>query len=339
MSPPPETEPAPAIQAAGAVLWRRHGGRLEVSLVHRPRYKDWSFPKGKLEPGESLPAAAVREVAEETGTKAVLGVPLPAVRYRTADGLKYVHYWTARVATETDAGALRARLPVAKAGRDEIDDVIWVSLPTATELLTRRSDRQTLAIMEQLSRQRRLATQVLVVARHGRARRRSAWAGEETDRPLTDQGRQQAKALVGVLAAFGVREVVTSSWERCLQTVAPYAERARLRVHAMEAMTEAAYLRDPIATMELLTGLLVAPRDAVVVTHRPVLPDLMKTIRDATRSWTRGRIPDADPFLRTGEALVAHVTGAGGVARVEAVELHRPRPAGSDQPRNKESSR
>ncbi len=65
------------VHAAGAIVWRGTGRTLEVLLVHRPRYDDWSWPKGKLDPGESLPACAVREVAEETGHSIVLGLPLP----------------------------------------------------------------------------------------------------------------------------------------------------------------------------------------------------------------------------------------------------------------------
>ena len=75
---------APVVHAAGAVLWRERAGRMEVALVHRPRYRDWSGPKGKLDPGETTTAAAVREVEEETGTPVVLGVPLPAMSPRRA---------------------------------------------------------------------------------------------------------------------------------------------------------------------------------------------------------------------------------------------------------------
>ena len=70
------TATTPVVRAAGAVLWRERGGRLEVTLVHRPRYQDWSWPKGKVDPGECEPAAAVREVAEEVGVQVVLGVQI-----------------------------------------------------------------------------------------------------------------------------------------------------------------------------------------------------------------------------------------------------------------------
>jgi len=74
------------VRAAGALVWRERRGRLEVLLVHRPRYDDWSFPKGKVEPGESVRTCAVREVAEETGARIALGQPLETIRYKLSDG-------------------------------------------------------------------------------------------------------------------------------------------------------------------------------------------------------------------------------------------------------------
>jgi 8-oxo-dGTP diphosphatase len=313
------------VRAAGAVLSREREGRLEVTLVHRPRYRDWSWPKGKLDPGESEPGAAVREVAEEVGTPVVLGVPLVRVGYRTPDGLgKLVRYWAARVATDDDAPALKVRPAVARAGPEEIDDVVWVSAPTAMELLSRPEDRPALEAVVDLWERGRLDTRVLVIARHGQARKRSGWGDGEATRPLTGLGRRQAEALIPLLSAFGVASVATSPWARCLRTVMPYAEGSGLPVQQVEALTEAAYRDDPGAAIASITGYLTEPRDAVVVTHRPVLPAVMATIGEATRGWTVGSLPRKDPFLRTGEVLVAHVNGTGRGAGVVAVERHRP---------------
>lgn len=85
----------PALQAAGALVWRERGRKLQVLLVHRPRYNDWSWPKGKPESGEPLVATAVREVSEETGKRIVLGQPLGCVRYRVGGRPKETHYWAA----------------------------------------------------------------------------------------------------------------------------------------------------------------------------------------------------------------------------------------------------
>ncbi len=315
----------PVVHAAGAVPWREHGGRLEVALIHRPRYQDWSWPKGKLDPGESLPAAACREVAEETGTPVVLGVPLPTLGYRMPDGArKQVRYWAARVATDADAAPLKARDPVHPAPPTEIDDVVWVSPRAAADLLTRPSDRRPLTALEELYAAGRLETRVLAVARHGRAKARSAWSHGEASRPLTRQGEAQARALVDVLASFGVTEIVTSPWVRCLRTVAPYAEATGLTPQEVAELTEDAVRADPRTATRTVTALLADARDAVVCTHRPALGAVLSAVADATRRWTTGTVPDADPWLRTGEALVAHVAGRGSGARVVAVETHRP---------------
>lgn len=323
---PPAAPPADGVvHAAGALVWRERAERLEVALVHRPRYRDWSWPKGKLDPGESVPAAAVREVEEETGTPVVLGIPLPGLAYRTADGRrKQVRYWAARPATDDDAPALAARPPVTRAGEDEIDDVVWVGSGTAADLLTRPTDRAPLAALVDAWTRGRLATRTVVVVRHGRARSRSAWGRGELSRPLTPQGAAQAAALGPLLGAFGVRRVLTSPWERCLASVLPYTGRAGVDAELVEELTEAAALADP-GRVETLTDHLLEEADGTLVcTHRPVLPTVLGRVDEASRRWTVGMVPAKDPWLRPGEALVAHVAARGGRSRVVAVERHRP---------------
>lgn len=316
------------VRAAGALVWRENDGRLEVALVHRPRYKDWSWPKGKLEPGEPSPAAAVREVAEEIGEQIVLGLPLPDQRYRLADGRpKRVEYWAAQVASRTGphVPALVAREPVERAPRSEVDDVVWVGTGTAAELLTRESDVEPLSVLVDRWSRDRLRTAATVLVRHGRAKSRSSWDGGEETRPLTSSGRAQARAMVPLLAAFGVREIVTSPWARCLDTVAPYAASAGLDPVLAPVLTETAHRADGEAATALLADHVGDPRDAVVAMHRPVLPAAVQVLGAATRRWTTGTLPDADPYLRPGELLVAHVTTAPGRRRprLAAVETHR----------------
>lgn len=321
---PPSASPQ-LVHAAGAVVWRDRADRLEVMLVHRPRYKDWSWPKGKLDPGESVAAAAVREVQEETGVPVVLGVPLPLLRYRLADGrFKQVRYWAAQEAGKEYRRALQARPPVTPASAAEVDDVVWVSARTARELLTRRADHRPLDVLEDLWTAGRLRTRALVVARHGQAVPRARWHEGEASRPLTTVGRRQADAMVAVLAAFGIRQVVTSPWERCLATVQPYARLAGVTLEPVDALTEAAHLADPHKAAAVVADHLAEPRDAVLATHRPVLPTVLDAVSESTRRWTHGLLPAKDPFLRTGEALAVHVTGTGKAARVVALEHHRP---------------
>jgi len=126
-------------------------------MVHRPRYHDWSWPKGKTENGESLVAAAVREVEEETGQIITLGAPLTTQRYRLGGGqTKEVHYW---VGTPVPAGhaSERLRAPVARAPRTEIDQTAWTSPERAADMLTRRGDRRLLADIVARAREGRLA--------------------------------------------------------------------------------------------------------------------------------------------------------------------------------------
>lgn len=117
--------------AAGCVLWRRSpdGEGIELALVHRPRYDDWSHPKGKLKRGEEPLDAAVREVHEETGMRCVPGRPLPAVHYLVDGRPKTVHYWAAE-AKEGDF------VP-----NSEVDRLLWLAPAAARERLTQSHDR------------------------------------------------------------------------------------------------------------------------------------------------------------------------------------------------------
>ncbi|MFF2330151.1 MULTISPECIES: NUDIX hydrolase [unclassified Streptomyces] len=122
------------VLAAGCVLWRRseRSGELEICLVHRPRYDDWSHPKGKLKRGEAALDGALREVLEETGRRCVPGAPLPTVRYTVNGRPKEVAYWAA----EATGGAF---VPNA-----EVDRVSWLSPAAARARLTRLHDRDVL---------------------------------------------------------------------------------------------------------------------------------------------------------------------------------------------------
>ena len=246
------------IVAAGAVVARRGG---QVLLVHRPKYDDWSFPKGKLDPGEHVLAAAVREVAEETGLDIRLGPPLSTQRYIAGNGTpktKDVHYWVGRVVGDHDVSTYRPN--------DEIDEVLWLPLEEARAKLTYDYDRATLEEFEQ----RRAKSYPVVVLRHGRARSRKSWRGDDRQRILTKAGEFQAEQVVPLLAAYGVQRVVSSSSRRCWTTVAPYAEVADLEVEMTDDLSEEDATQD-LVTAQVRT-LLGRKEAAVLCTHRPVLP-------------------------------------------------------------------
>lgn len=315
----------PVVEAAGALVWRIRQGRLQVVLVHRPRYKDWSWPKGKLEPGEHVATAAVREVEEEAGLDVVLGRPLPGLEYPLADGrLKRVHYWSAQVAGRPDRPAVHARPPAEHASAGEIDRMRWMDADVARRRLTREDDRIPLDALVDAHGRGRLDTRALVVVRHGRARSRASWGRGEASRPLTDAGARQAGALVPVLSAFGVAEVVTSPWARCRSTVAPYTAAAGLTPVEDEPLTEAQHEETPEKTADVVADRLRAGTDVAVCTHRPVLPTVLGVVAAHARPRVRAALPAEDPYLRPGQILVCHVSGGTDAPHVEAVEVHTP---------------
>lgn len=269
------------VRAAGAVVTRKGG---EVLLVHRPKYDDWSFPKGKLDPGEHVVTAAVREVAEETGLDVRLGPALAQQRYRMSNGRwKSVDYWTARVVGSDDVSRYRPNA--------EIDAVEWVPWKDAQERLTYSYDRDTLAEARPLRRR----TRALVVLRHAKARSRSGWRKDDRLRPLVRPGETQAQRLVPILAAFDVTVAHTSSSTRCVQTVVPYADVTGWPVKQYDELSEEDATLEGV--VDLVDGLLDSNLDrggAVLCTHRPVLP----TVLDALQ------VPDV--FLEPGAMLVVH---------------------------------
>jgi 8-oxo-dGTP pyrophosphatase MutT (NUDIX family)/phosphohistidine phosphatase SixA len=250
------------VRAAGAVVTRKGG---EVLLVHRPKYDDWSFPKGKLDPGEHVVTAAVREVAEETGLDVRLGPALGRQRYRMSNGRwKAVDYWTARVVGSDDVSRYRPN--------DEIDAVEWVEWKSAMRRLTYPYDRDTLAEARPLRRK----TRALVVLRHGKARSRGAWTKDDRKRPLLQLGVAQSQRLVPLLAAFDVTSAHTSSSTRCVQTVTPYVETTGWPMKLYDELSEEDATVDGV--VQLVDSLLEGGESTVLCTHRPVLPTVLDAL-------------------------------------------------------------
>jgi len=305
------------VRAAGAVCWdtRADGAPgLRVLLVHRPRYDDWSWPKGKLDGGEGPVEAAVREVAEETGLQVSLGRDLPAARYdldeRTS---KHVAYWAARV-----RGAPTPQPPRPL----EVDALAWMGTAEAEHRLTRRGDRVQLRALLDAHREGTLDTWPLVVLRHGHAVAKSTWSRTNAERPLAEDGLRQARALVPLLRAWSPLRVVSSPWERCLQTLEPYLEASGEALRARERLSEYGHRKDPTRVARLVTKALARGRPTLICTHRPVLSTVLGTLAGHAGVGVADTIPRADPYLEPGEALVAHVAVASG--RVVRVERHLP---------------
>ena len=311
------------VLAAGTLPWRRRRGRLQVALVHRPRYDDWSWAKGKLDRGETFPVAGVRETLEETGLRVRLGHPLPTTTYTVASGsgraVKEVRYWAAEV-TGGDGGLVH-----------EIDEVAWLEADEALQRLTYAHDRAQMDALVAADASGTLTTWPLAILRHAKARPRSSWDDDDWLRPLDDQGRAQAADLVPLLAGYGIERLVSSPSTRASDTLAPYATATGGRLRLKPGLSEEGYAQDPSRAGHHLDRLLERGVPACLCSHGPVLPDLVNRLlarvdpRLAPGLVARSVIEDvASSGLAKGEVLVAHIVGTGEGARVVAAERHHP---------------
>lgn len=339
----------PPVLAAGALVWRLKNDKLQVLVVHRPRYDDWSFPKGKAEPGESMVLTAIREVAEETGRQIVLGRYLGKARRRLVSGRKKrTLYWAAQVLPEHGPGeGLRAA--VKPASKREIDKVRWWKVEKAARKLTHADDKRLLARLVDWYESGQLQVRSLVLVRHAKAVSRATWGygiNSELTRPLVmGRGQAQARDVAALLSAYGVGELVSSPWKRCVDTLAPYAHGCGLDLRSDEAFTEVSALtspevmqasfRDLLERGSALTGLpgrgpagppepeAVGPQGRepepapegqlepsyplALCVHRPCLPLLFETLREYMGPELATKLPDSDPWLRPGQAVVVHL--------------------------------
>lgn len=357
----------PPVLAAGALVWRLKNDKLQVLVVHRPRYDDWSFPKGKAEPGESMVLTAIREVAEETGRQIVLGRYLGKARRRLVSGRKKrTLYWAAQVLPEAGPGeGLRAA--VKPASKREIDKVRWWKVKKAARKLTHADDKRLLARLVDWYESGQLQVHSLVLVRHAKAVSRATWGygiNSEITRPLVmGRGQAQARDVAALLSAYGVGELVSSPWRRCVDTLAPYAHGCGLDLRSDEAFTEVSALmapelmqasfrdllergsalagppepeavgpqgREPAGPQGREPGLALAgqagpgaagqpeprctPQDPpepsyplALCVHRPCLPLLFETLREYMGPELATKLPDSDPWLRPGQAVVVHL--------------------------------
>jgi 8-oxo-dGTP diphosphatase len=209
---------AQLIRAAGGLVWREGPAGVEVALVHRPRYDDWSLPKGKLDRGEHPLVGACREVAEESALRTVPGVRLPSVRYRVAGpgGAtdKVVDFWS-----------MAAVDGVGFTPNDEVDQLRWVRLDQAPAALT---DDDYLPVLTAFAALPRITATVLLV-RHASAGRADAWHGPDELRPLDESGVATARRLAELLPLFAPMRMLTATPLRCVQTIEPTGRRLGLK--------------------------------------------------------------------------------------------------------------
>jgi 8-oxo-dGTP pyrophosphatase MutT (NUDIX family)/phosphohistidine phosphatase SixA len=246
------TVPDIQVRAAGGLLRRQTDTGAEFCLVHRPKYLDWTIPKGKLDPGESHVEAAVREVEEETGFSGDRGPELPGAFYEDAEGRrKEVRYW---LMTPTD-GAFRPN--------DEVDELRWVSPAEAVSLLTYAHDRAVVTAALGFD-----APAFLI--RHAKAGSRSEWSEDDRVRPLSKKGRAQAEGIARGLATLEVTRIISSPYVRCVQTVRPLALASGIPIEERDELAEGARIA---ASWELLQGL---SGSAALCSHGDVIPALIR---------------------------------------------------------------
>jgi 8-oxo-(d)GTP phosphatase len=314
------------IPASGTLPWRRTAsGALEVLLVHRPRYHDWSWAKGKLDPGEEWAVAAARETEEETAIPVALGRPLPPATYTVLDNkgvpaTKEVRYWAAQ--------------PTGGGGelRHEVDEIAWLTVREAHERLDYSRDRDQLRALVRADQEGELDTTPFVVVRHAKAVSRSAFKGPDDQyRPLDAVGRERARDLVQLFRAYGVERVASSPSVRCVDTVAPYASAVGRTVQHHPSLSEEDHDADPVAAAEVTRAQLGKRRSRVLCGHGPVLPTMLHVLSARCSASESGRaaqvlIDDAiDLGLAKGEVLVAHVSRSATLGpQVVAVERYQP---------------
>jgi 8-oxo-(d)GTP phosphatase len=282
---------ADPIRAAGALVWQPGLRGRELALVHRPRYDDWSFPKGKAERGEHLLRTATREVAEETGLRVVLGRPLRPSLYQVGDRPKHVSYWTARC---TGSDGFEAD--------HEVDELAWLDPGQVRDRLSYERDRTLLDEFESGP----VDTVPFILLRHACAGVRLS-DSEQADlaRPLDAGGAADAELLAVLIASYGRCRVVSSAAERCLATVRPYAQAVGVPVEVDPAFTIGPP-GDGTAAAHRAAELAVAGEAMLICAHRENLSAMLEAVCAAMHA----RTPDEPPLAKGGFAVLQSVDGA-----------------------------
>ena len=256
------------IRAAGGVLWRSPGsGTVEVALVHRPKYDDWSLPKGKVRRGEHPLVTARREVAEETGVRAVAGRRLDIEHYDTAVGPKAVEYWAMR-------GPDAPFTPTA-----EVDRMAWLPLADARRRLDYQGDAYAIDTLEVLAGNA-VADSAVLLVRNGRAVPVRRWAGGEGDRPLDAKGQEQAEALRRALPAFGPSRLLSACGARFAETIRPLGAELGLTVEDEPTLGEDEYAAHPGRGVTRVLELAAVGGGAAVCASGAVIRHLLGALAD-----------------------------------------------------------
>jgi 8-oxo-(d)GTP phosphatase len=262
------------VRAAGGIVRRRVNGHVHIVLVHRPRYDDWSFPKGKLLAGESFEAAALREVLEETGLACRIDAELPLSRYIDQTGRpKVVRYWSME---PLDGDELHPT--------GEVDEARWFTIAETRDVLTYDRDR---ALLDAAVGKDAPA----YLVRHVKAGDRSKWSGDDRSRPPSKAGHRQAKALVHILSGRIIERILSSPAIRCIETVDPLADQRGLPIEKRDDLLEGAPLSGMLALLDALRS-----TPSVLCGHGDLIPAVIEYFEERgasigpDRGWKKGSV-------------------------------------------------
>ncbi|CAB4752496.1 unannotated protein [freshwater metagenome] len=257
------------ILAAGGVVWREgKSSKIELAIIHRPKYDDWSFPKGKLDTGEELISCAYREIMEETGLNIELGPFLGEIEYESIDGPKHVSYWAAEVLP--DSNEFHAN--------GEADLLEWHDIDSARKKLTRDTDREILDIFSDSPFQ----APKLIMLRHAKALARSEWQSGDEDRPLDNLGQLQAKRMHAVYQVFGISQIHTSDAVRCYDTVIGMTKTLKIEPIITAKLSEYTFEKNKDKSLDYGKELAELARTTgetiLLCSHNPVLPRMLEQV-------------------------------------------------------------
>lgn len=316
--------------------------RIELCIVHRPKYDDWSWPKGKLDPNESARHAAVREIGEETGLPVALGPYLGDVSYPMSEegskhrhtkdlssDTKHVQFWMVSAISPIDnLKRTKAFGPVHRADVGEIDEMVWLTPMEARKKLTHSTDKDMLALFVDRVQEGALEALPFLIVRHGKAEARKLWKGTDANRPITPRGAAAAYALNYELACFNPVRLTTSPWIRCMETLQTFSWQTGRPMVTLDALTEDAYAQDPDAAWDCLLSeieyMLARREPTAICMHRPVIGGMFEHLRELCASPTLGkRLIAKTPYMPTGTAMALFVIpGSDGPKIIDIQKVH-----------------
>lgn len=302
--------------AAGVVCWRDNLGAIEIAVVHRDAQNDVTLPKGKVDPGESVQEAAVRETFEETGIRVHLGAPLGTSEYTMPGGRdKVVHYWAAKASEK--AMAVATFTPNA-----EIASVEWVALDALRDYLSYDRDRDVLDRFRERIERRELKTFAIIALRHGKAVPPGSWPGPDATRPLERDGVEQARASARAIAAYAPKKLLSSTAARCIATIESLSVATGRPVTTTADLSQDSHEDGTADLYRVISKRVAKRRTSVICSHGPVLPGIIDEIADAAGS-DRSRSLTRAAALSVGDFSVVHISVDNPGGGIVAIETHR----------------